>query len=339
MNCRALALLLLMLLIPLPGMAAKTDVVILKNGDKITGEIKRVGGGLLEFKTDTMSTVYIEWRFIAQVISSTQQSIDTIDGHRYLGRMESLEQGEVIGIQTGTELIELPAEDMFSAWPVEATYWERSDLDISIGFDYQKSTEIGELTLSADWAHRTPDRLTEASLRGNLTEQSDGSDQRRGQIQFAHQFVLADNRFKSWLGSMETNESLGLDLRVSGGGVFGNYLVRRTDRWVSVAYGLMANQESFTDGTDKTSLEGVGNLTVKYFRFADPERSLDTKFTIFPSLTDRGRFRTDLRTTFKLEFIKDLFWSMEVYYQSDNEPTIGAERTDFGITTSFGWSL
>ena len=109
MNCRAFVLLLLLLLIPLAGMADKTDIVVLKNGDKITGEIKRVGGGLLEFNTDTMSTVYIEWRFIAQVISQTRQSIDTIDGRRYLGKMTALEEGDVIGIQTDSELIELPA--------------------------------------------------------------------------------------------------------------------------------------------------------------------------------------------------------------------------------------
>ena len=151
--------------------------------------------------------------------------------------------------------------------------------------------------------------------------------------------MLANNRFKSWLGNLETNESLGLDLRISAGGVFGNYLVRRTDRWLSLSYGLNAAQEEFTDGSSQTGIEGVGNLTFEYFRFADPERSLATRFTVFPSLSETGRLRTDLRTTFKLEFTKDLFWSMEAYYQSDNEPTIGAEKADYGITTSLGWSL
>ena len=38
----------------------KTDVVILKNGDRITGEIKKLDRGKLKLKTDDMSTVYIE---------------------------------------------------------------------------------------------------------------------------------------------------------------------------------------------------------------------------------------------------------------------------------------
>ncbi|HKJ16929.1 MAG TPA: DUF481 domain-containing protein [Xanthomonadales bacterium] len=339
MKYHVLVAVFLILFIPASVMAAKTDVVLLKNGDKITGEIKRVGGGLLEFSTDTMGTVYIEWRFIAQVISNTQQSVDTIDGNRYLGKLVSLEEGDAIGIQTGSEMVEVPLKEFFSAWPVESNFWDRSDFDISVGLDYQKSTEIAEFTLAADWAHRNPDRLVEASLRANLTEQPDGTDQRRSQVQYSHQWVLPNNRFRSALGVIETNESLGLDLRLSAGGVFGNYLLRRSDRWLSASYGLIANQEKFTDGTNQTSLEAIGSLTINYFRFADPERSLSSKFTIFPSLTESGRIRSDLRTTFKLEFLSDLFWSMEAYYQSDNKPSQGAATSDYGITTAIGWSL
>ena len=333
------ALCILMLLFPLTGIADKTDVVILKNGDKITGEIKRMAAGLLEFSTDPMGTVYIEWRYIAKIISNTNQSIDTVDGHRYFGKLTALEEGETIGIQTPTEVIELPADQLFSAWPVQATFWDRSDFDISVGFDYQKSTDIADFTLSADWAHRRPDRLTQASLRSTITEQADGTDQHRSQLQFAHQYALPNNRFKALLGNLETNESLGLDFRLYLGGVYGNYLVRRSSGWLSVAYGLIGTQEEFSDGTNQTGLEGVGNMTIEYFRFADPERSLTSKFTIFPSVTESGRLRTDFRTTFKLEFIKDLYWSMEAYYQSDNEPSQGAAESDYGITTSLGWSL
>ena len=332
-------LLVFLLSCPLVAFAEKTDVVILKNGDKITGEIKRVGAGLLELNTDHMGTIHIEWPYIAKIFSDTNQSIDTIDGRRFFGRLTALEEGDVIGIQTSTSLIELPTEDLFSAWPVQAGFWDRSDLDLSVGFDYQKSTDITELTLAADWSHRRPDRLTEASLRANITEQSDAEDQRRSQISFSHQFALPDNRFKSWLGSAETNESLGLDIRLYGGGVYGNYLARNTNGWVSVSYGLIGTHEEFTDGASQTGLEAIGNVSVNYFRFADPERSLTSRLSIFPSLTESGRFRSDFRTTFKLEFFSDFFWSMEAYYQGDNEPTADASRSDYGVTTALGWTL
>ena len=39
----------------------KTDVVILKNGDHVSGEIKSLERGKLSLSTDSMGTVKIEW--------------------------------------------------------------------------------------------------------------------------------------------------------------------------------------------------------------------------------------------------------------------------------------
>jgi len=56
-------------------------------------------------------------------------------------------------------------------------------------------------------------------------------------------------------------------------------------------------------------------------------------------LTDRGRLRADLRSTFKLELVENLFWSMELYATHDSEPlSTDVEKTDYGIITSVGWS-
>ena len=77
-----------------------------------------------------------------------------------------------------------------------------------------------------------------------------------------------------------------------------------------------------------------------FYRYADPERSLSTRLTLFPSLTESGRIRSEFRTTFKLELISNLFWSMELYYQGDNDPpSAEATKSDYGVTTSIGWSL
>ncbi len=47
----------------------KTDVVILKNGDHVTGEIKSLDRGKMTLSTDSMGTVQIEWEDVARVTS------------------------------------------------------------------------------------------------------------------------------------------------------------------------------------------------------------------------------------------------------------------------------
>lgn len=342
MKCLLRTLILFTLCCPLPVLADKSDIVILKNGDRITGEIKRLQARLLQFSTDAMGTINIEWRHIERVISTENQSVETTDGHRYLGHLTSLDDSDAIGVQTNTQLIELDADEVFSAWPVKATFADRSDFDISVGFDYQKSTDIVDLTLAADWEHRRENRLTQANLRTNITQQEGSEDQRRTNFNFSHQYIHDNRRFNSWLGSMETNESLGLDLRLLAGGVYGTYLLRKTDHWLSLSGGLVGTQEKYARSDTTQSLEAVIDTQFRWYRYADPERSLSTRLTLFPSLTESGRYRSDFRTTFKLEFLKDVYWSMDLYYQYDSNPPangiISTIKEDYGITTSFGWS-
>ena len=53
-----------------PAVAApKTDVVVLENGDRVTGEIKGLEHNRLRLSTDHMGTIYIEWDKIARLSS------------------------------------------------------------------------------------------------------------------------------------------------------------------------------------------------------------------------------------------------------------------------------
>lgn len=330
---------LLCLLLPLNALAEKTDVVTLKNGDRITGEVVKLEAGVMEYKTDFMGTIQIEWRAISTLVSRQSFSVETSDGRRILGNLLAPDAQEYLLVNTVRGPVGVPRTEIVSAWPVESTFLERMNLDLSVGFDYTKATDIVGFNLAGDLAVRGNDRLTEFSLRSNITILDEGEDQRRWDLKGAHEYLLPEQRFRSWFVRAESNDAVGVDLRLSGGGAFGKYLIKTNNNWFSVAAGLNASQEAPSEGESETNLELIGNLRYRYFRFAGPERSLDANFSVFPSLTDSGRWRGDLRTTFKLELVTDLFWALELYATYDNQPlTEGAENSDYGVITSLGWS-
>jgi len=317
----------------------RTDIVFLTNGDRVTGEIIRLEAGILEFKTDTMGTTFIEWRFIADIISQSSQSVETIDGDRILGQLQKPEEGDRIIVATGEGSVSLASDEVVSVWPVQAGFWQRMDLDASLGFDYAKSTDIANLTLAVDFQHLGNERLTESSLRGNVTTQEEGNDLHRYELRAAHQYLRPAQQFRAWLGGMESNDALGVDLRLTGGGGIGKYFVKTNNTWFSLSAGLLATQERPRDGDTETNVESVFSMRYRYFKFADPERNFDTTLSLFPSLTDFGRMRADLRSTFKLEFFRDLIWSLELYATHDSDPlSEDAEKTDYGIASLLGWS-
>jgi hypothetical protein len=68
----ALFLFFLGALMPAPAQAqGKTDVVTLANGDRITGEVKRLERGRLVFDTDDAGTLYFEWDKLVSVESKS----------------------------------------------------------------------------------------------------------------------------------------------------------------------------------------------------------------------------------------------------------------------------
>ena len=62
----------------------KTDVIILKNGDRITGEIKKMERGRLSLSTDSMRTVSIEWEDVERITSQYYFEIETTVGNKIL---------------------------------------------------------------------------------------------------------------------------------------------------------------------------------------------------------------------------------------------------------------
>ena len=67
--------------------AARTDIIVLANGDRFTGEVIQMRQGKLEVKTDDAGTLSIEWDKVASVSTADQYEITLIDGTRLLGRL------------------------------------------------------------------------------------------------------------------------------------------------------------------------------------------------------------------------------------------------------------
>ena len=77
-------------LICLPSLlyAEKKDIIILRNGNKITGEIKKLDRGMLEYSTDDMGTIHIEWDKIIHISSLDSFEIELQTGQRFYGSIQ-----------------------------------------------------------------------------------------------------------------------------------------------------------------------------------------------------------------------------------------------------------
>ena len=322
------------------AVANKTDIVHMRNGDRVTGEIKALFRGRLEFKTDHMGTLFIDWEDIDEIVSATGHSVELADGERFYGSLQKPETADVLMVSTDQGDIGIPVSDVTNMYPVKATWWERMDVSFKLGFNWDKSSDVGKYNLGADVVYRHPEFISRAGFSSEFTTQSEESTTTRANLNASHLVFLEDKRFRNYFGEMDHNEALGLQLRTLLGAGYGWMPVRTNRMWFSTMVGLAANHENPVSGEDSINLEGVLGASFEYFKYPVPKKSLISDIKVYPSLSDSGRVRVEFTTNFDIEIVNDFFWDLGFYTSYDNEPvTQDAESIDYGINSSIAYKF
>ena len=76
--------------------AQKTDSVWIRNGDRITGEVKSLSRALLKYSTNDLGTIYIEWDKVVRVSSPATFEVQLSSGQKYYGSLGLSRDGSVV---------------------------------------------------------------------------------------------------------------------------------------------------------------------------------------------------------------------------------------------------
>ncbi len=339
---RLLSALLLFVLICAPAHATrKTDTVSLYNGDRITGEISSMFGGILEFKTDAMGTLKIEWPEISRIESKYHYEVRLSTGDRMYGSLaEESRPGQVVLVDIfGRHEIEWL--QVVEIRPIEDDFWQRLDVYLSTTFSYTKASDVRQLTINGQVNYEDEKSLNSLSGRTdfNNTAESDTSSSR---LDIGRR-VWRQNRsdsFRAIYGNYETNDELDLDYRVGAGGGIGRYFMDTHRTRITGIAGLQVITERFNKEDTNQDVELVLSGTLATWKFSTPELNVDLSFTLYPSITDSGRVRSDTNLRIRWELIEDLYWDVSGWASSDNQSNQGDGSTwDYAITTGIGWEL
>ena len=323
-----------------PVAAQKTDIVTLANGDRITGEVERLERGRLEFSTDDAGTLYLEWDKLVRLTATTRTfDVLTTTGSRFLG---SLGPGsdrviEVVGPEGASGL---RMEDVVYIQPIGASWWTKLDGSIDAGFSYTQSSGIAQLNLNSDTIFRRPGQ--QARVKGSLTatredDEIDRDD--RWTVELSYLREPWQRWFAVIVGRFESNESLGLELRSQVGAGVGPRLVNTNRAQMSVAGGLVVNNERGIDVEPTENVEALLVFATSYYTYDRPKTNIDVNFQYYPSLSDPGRQRVQLDAGVKRELLKDFFFSVNLYETYDSDPPNPEfDTNDVGIVMSVGWS-
>lgn len=325
--------------------ADKTDVVELRNGDRITCEIKNLERGRLKVSTDSMGTVYIEWKDILRITSPELYVIEMQDGSRLRGTLAGTEaERQLLLRKTGNDdkekLVAMESVVWLDPLKLDEQIVKRWDGSVSAGFDATKANSDTSLSASFDARRRAEDFLL--NFGGSVYSRSqDGvDDSLRANFSAVYRGLLEDRWYWAALGTFERNDELAIDLRTLGGAGYGRFLVQTGRSLWSVTGGLaVVNEQLAGDEDAQTSVEALLNTDFEFFTYDTPKTTLTTSLTVFPSLTESGRVRGQLDFALRRELVTDLFVEISVYDSYDSEPPEEGETNDWGIVTSLGYTF
>jgi hypothetical protein len=321
--------------------AQKTDIVVLANGDRITGEIERLERGRLEFSTDDAGTLYLEWDKLASIVATSRVfDVFRTDGQRYLGSLGKGAPDRSIAVVETVGTTILSTSEVTQIFPIGSSFWKKLDGAIDLGYSYTKSSGVSQLNFNSDTVFRRPGFQARLSASLTQTETEDGSnDDDRGAIEASYLRYVGGRWFLGAAATFERNESLGLELRSQIGGAVGPRLVDSNRAQAFIAAGAVVNTEQGTDVSTTGNLEALLQFTSSYYVYDTPKTNFDLSFQYYPSLSSFGRQRIQFDTGLRREIIKDFTISVNVYDTFDSEPPNPEfDRNDVGVVLSVGWT-
>lgn len=312
----------------------------LSNGDRITGEVKGLERGRLEFSTDDAGTLYLEWEHLLSIVGSMHiVEAVTSDGRRFVGTLTAAPDRSIavtgfIGIDT------IEMKEVVLITPIGRNFWSKLDGSIDAGFSYTKSSGVAQLNLDSETIYRRPAFSARLSASVTQTEQEDDSqDDDRATVEASYLRYPWQKWFVFVASKFENNESLGLILRSELSAAAGPRLVNSTRAQMTLGAGLSVNDERGVDVESTRNIEGVLTFRSAYYTYDRPKTTLDLSIAYYPSLSNLGRQRVQLDASGKRELWKDLFVSLSLYNTYDSRPpNPAANNNDVGIVTSIGWT-
>jgi putative salt-induced outer membrane protein YdiY len=346
---RTIALLTLALLLAQGAILSakrKDDVVVLTNGDRIVGEIKKLAQGSLSFKADYMlESSQIDWKEVRELHSQDFFQVLLTSGQILTASIDRAASGAFKISPPGEPVVTTAWYDVVGILPVETTFWNQLTGNINSGFSYTSGNSQTTFTASGSVAYVAARYTATVTASSTFSGQSDAPSTTRNNADFSNEFTLKPKLFVVVLGDLLNSEQQDLDLRTTLGGGIGRWFVRTGRTSLGGFGGVVYTNERYsapadptqTGSQDSNNIEAVLGLDFSFVRFKTT--TITSRLSVFPSLTTPGRVRLNVAPNLNFEIARNLYWAFTLYENYDSQPPVNANKNDFGVTNSIGWKF
>jgi hypothetical protein len=336
-------------LFSLPLSAQKNnDVLVMKNGDRFTCEIKGLSAGVLSVKLSYVDgTISVQWSQVAHLESNRLFLVKTESGKVYTGKLSTtgVSDDPPIKIQIAEapeREVEVAQRKIVKLSQTSEGFWHRFDGAVNTGLLYSKGNQSVQYNLSSQVAYNRERWSSQVNFNSSFTSNSGASVSTRNQTDLDTMRLLRwNNWFYAGYVSFLQSSVQDISLQTTLGGGIGRY-IKNTNRvsisalgglgWQNVGYG----QSAVDQGAQNTAVVFVAT-DIKAFKFK--KTNLDITASVVPAISQPGRVHFNTNAAYYIKLFSDLSWNFSFYGNWDNQPPPTLPGSDYGTSSGLSWTF
>ena len=321
------------------------DQIVLKNGDRISGNIVKSDGKTLLIKTEFAGDVTVQWPAIEQINSSAPLHVSLTDGKTVVGAVSTTDDSLAVATPSQGTVTEPRAEVTNLRSDAEWTTYQKSlhpsltqgwagganvgfaltrgnsqTKNLALAFTADRKTMHDEIALYTNSVYATNDApgavpsTTANAIQGGIRYDRDLT-----QRLFA--YVGAD---------FQTDDLQALNLRSVLGGGLGYHAIKSDRTSLDFLGGLAYTRENYTTFNRNFAALSLGE---EFAHKVGMSTSITQKFYMFPDLNDTSQYRGTFNFGTVTKFSKWLGWQNAFGDIYVTNPPAGKKQNDIIFTT------
>ena len=321
-----------------------TDVIVMKNGDHLTGEIKGLNAGVLYMSMSyILGTSSVEWSNVARLESRQLFLVKTEDGSVYTGTLNTTETPsgrpmEISVAETKGEAV-INSARIVEMDTTSSKFLQRFNGNINTGIIYSKGNQSTQYSLGSQVSYPREHWGAEASFNSTLTSSTGTTASTRNQLDLeAFRLLRWDNWFYEGVGTFLQSSEQGIIRQTTFGGGIGRYLKNTNAARISLAGGLVGQNTIYQSNIVTQNLgSGLIAANLQFFRFNKTNGSLTAE--LMPVISEPGRVKFNMNASYYIKLTGNLSWNVSVYGNWDNRPPDDLSGSDYGSSSGLSWTF
>jgi len=218
-----------------------TDVIVMKNGDRMTCKIKGLDSGVLYVDFDYIDgTASVDWSKVAHLESKQLFLVKTEDGSVYQGTLNTPEEGvgrpiKIETTETDGHGTVIDASQIVRMIATSDKFWQRFNGEIGFGTIYSKGNQSTQYSLNSETSYVRERWSARAGFLSNLSSSTGATVSTRNSLNFGALHLLPWNHwFYSGLGALLQSSEQGIALQETYGGGLGRYLTHTNRATIAI---------------------------------------------------------------------------------------------------------